>query len=70
MLDKYHILAELTATTRVGFHKYTFPASDSSHFIFDTGHLLGEAGSYQWGGAESKEMLGAGIEILSPSQLY
>jgi predicted alpha-1,2-mannosidase len=69
LLDKYDILVELTATTRVGFHKYTFPASDSAHIIFDTGHLLGEAGSYSFGGAESKEILGAGIEILSPTKL-
>jgi predicted alpha-1,2-mannosidase len=69
LLDKYNILVELTATTRVGFHKYTFPASDSSHIIFDTGHLLGEAGSFSWGGPESREILGAGIEILSPTKL-
>ncbi len=29
------ILAELTATTRVGLHRYTFPASDSTAFVFD-----------------------------------
>jgi predicted alpha-1,2-mannosidase len=69
LLDKYNILAELTATTRVGFHRYTFPASDDAHIIFDTGHLLGEAGSYAWGGPESKQVLGAGIEILSPTEL-
>ncbi len=34
-LDKYNILAELTATTRVGFHQYTFPASDHAHIILD-----------------------------------
>lgn len=34
-LDKYNILAELTATTRVGFHQYTFPKSDSAHIILD-----------------------------------
>lgn len=34
-LDKYNILAELTATTRVGFHQYTFPQSDSAHIILD-----------------------------------
>src|SRR6201996_6545489 len=34
-LDDYHILAEMTATTRVGFHQYTFPASDQSHIILD-----------------------------------
>ncbi len=34
-LDTYKIKAELTATTRVGFHKYTFPKSDSAHIILD-----------------------------------
>ncbi len=69
LLDKYNIKAELTSTMRVGVHKYTFPASDSAHIIFDTGHLLGEAGSYSFGGAESKDILGSGIEILSPTRL-
>lgn len=34
-LADYHIRAELTATTRVGFHQYTFPASDDAHIILD-----------------------------------
>ncbi len=34
-LDDYKILAELTATERVGFHQYTFPKSDSAHIILD-----------------------------------
>ncbi len=34
-LEKYKIKAELTATTRVGFHQYTFPKSDSAHIILD-----------------------------------
>ena len=29
------ILAELTATTRVGVHQYTFPKADESHIILD-----------------------------------
>lgn len=37
-LDSYNILAELTATTRVGFHQYTFPKSDSAHIILDLMH--------------------------------
>ena len=35
MLDDYKIKAELTATERVGFHKYTFPKSSESHIILD-----------------------------------
>jgi putative alpha-1,2-mannosidase len=38
MLDDDHILAEMTATTRVGFHQYTFPASDNAHIILDLMH--------------------------------
>jgi len=34
-LDRYNIDAELTATTRVGFHQYTFPKSDNAHIILD-----------------------------------
>ena len=34
-LDDYKIKAELTATERVGFHKYTFPKSSESHIILD-----------------------------------
>lgn len=34
-LDDYNVKAELTATDRVGFHKYTFPKSSDSHIILD-----------------------------------
>ena len=34
-LDSYNVTAELTATTRVGMHQYTFPQSAQSHIVFD-----------------------------------
>jgi len=34
-LDDDNILAELTTSTRVGFHQYTFPQSDQAHLILD-----------------------------------
>lgn len=37
-LDKPGVLAELTATTRVGHHRYTFPASQQAKFIIDLVH--------------------------------
>ena len=40
-LEDYGITAELTSTTRVGFHRYTFPESDSARIIFDLGAKLG-----------------------------
>ena len=43
LLKDYNIKAELTATERVGFHRYTFPQSDESRLIFDVGHKQGES---------------------------
>jgi len=34
-LDDDNIIAEMTATTRVGMHQYTFQKSDQSHIILD-----------------------------------
>lgn len=45
MLDDYNVKAELTATKRVGFQRYTFPESDASHIIFDIGNQQGESGA-------------------------
>lgn len=34
-LDASNITAEMTTSTRVGFHQYTFPKSDKAHIILD-----------------------------------
>lgn len=38
LLKDYGIGVELTATAHVGFHKYTFPASDHAHVVIDLVH--------------------------------
>ena len=38
LLEDDNIWAEMTATTRVGFHQYTFPESDNAHIIIDLMH--------------------------------
>src|SRR5438067_4056620 len=43
ILRDYDIRAELSATERGGFHKYTLPLSDSSHFILDLVHAFGNS---------------------------
>ena len=43
LLKDYGIKAELTATTRVAYHRYTFPESAQSHILFDIGHKQGES---------------------------
>jgi len=45
ILKDYNIKAELTATKRVGFQRYTFPESTESHILFDIGNRQGESGA-------------------------
>lgn len=42
-LDDYDIKAEMTVSPRVGFHRYTYPASDKSGVIVDLGHGIGDS---------------------------
>lgn len=44
LLKDYNIRAELTATKRVAFHRYTFPAAADAHILFDIGNQQGESG--------------------------
>lgn len=44
LLKDYGVVAELTATKRVGFHRYTFPVSEESNLIFNIGTRMGESG--------------------------
>lgn len=41
MLDRYQIKVELTATNRVGFHRYTFPEDKNAGIIFQFNGQLG-----------------------------
>jgi predicted alpha-1,2-mannosidase len=60
VLDDYNITAELTATDRVGLHRYTFPRSDSSHIILDLDHRFFNSGL-------PSEILEARLEIVNDS---
>lgn len=42
LLDDTGVRAELTATEHAGFHRYTFPASESSHILLDLTHAYGQ----------------------------
>ncbi len=44
LLKDYDVKAELTATERVGFHRYTFPATEEANLIFNIGTKMGESG--------------------------
>jgi len=40
LLSDYSIRAELTATTRAGFHRYTYPPNSSANLIIDLVHRI------------------------------
>lgn len=42
-LADYGVRAELTATERVGYHRYTYPKADVARILFDIGHPQGES---------------------------
>lgn len=45
LLKDYGIKAEVTSTKRVSYHRYTFPAGQQSHILFDIGNKQGESGN-------------------------
>ena len=60
LLRDYAIRAELTATERAGMHKYTFPKSDTSHFIVDLFHHYGN---------DPREVRNADLKVTSPDTI-
>ncbi|MBQ2043868.1 MAG: GH92 family glycosyl hydrolase [Bacteroidaceae bacterium] len=56
ILQDYGIRTELTATARVGYQRYTFPASEDSHILLNIGNRQGESGAVR----------DARIEVVDP----
>lgn len=56
ILQDYGIRTELTATARVGYQRYTFPASEDSHILLNIGNRQGESGAVR----------DARIEVIDP----
>jgi predicted alpha-1,2-mannosidase len=59
-LTRYQVKAELTSSRRVGFHRYTFPASQQSHITINVASALGLGTGW-----EDQTFLGAEIHLTS-----
>jgi predicted alpha-1,2-mannosidase len=72
LLERYGILAELTAGTRVGMHRYTFPPSPQANVILDVGHSASDWHPYAPGAHQgSLEIVGHSTVVGSaPTQGY
>lgn len=56
VLQDYGVKTELTATARVGYQRYTFPACEDSHILLNIGNRQGESGAVR----------DARIEVVDP----
>jgi predicted alpha-1,2-mannosidase len=59
-LTRYNVRAELTSTRRVGFQRYTFPASRQSHITINISHCLNKGTGW-----EAQRFLGGDVRLLS-----
>jgi predicted alpha-1,2-mannosidase len=59
-LTRYGVKAELTSSRRVGFHRYTFPASQQSHVTINVAAALGLGTDWQ-----AQKFLGAEVHLTS-----
>lgn len=66
VLKDYGVRAELTATRRVGYQRYTFPGSDSSHIIVNVGNRQGESGAVRDSYVECNGNVLSGYIISEP----
>jgi predicted alpha-1,2-mannosidase len=66
-LQDYQIDAELTATTRVGFHRYTFPKSEKSHIHVDFSTFLGPNDTQRGYAKKVNNREIAGYALMAPT---
>ncbi len=67
LLKDYNIKVELTSTTRVGFHKYTYPKDSAKFVIFDVGAELGHSKMDSASVKKINDFEIAGYSIMSPT---
>ena len=67
-LEDYDIDAELTATSRVGFHRYTFPATEKSHIHVDFSTFLGPNDTQSASAKKVNNREIAGYALMAPTK--
>jgi predicted alpha-1,2-mannosidase len=58
LLDRYQIKAELSATPRVGVHRYTFPKADQAGVVIDLKHSI-----------QNRQVVEAKIEVINDREI-
>lgn len=58
LLDRYQVKAELTATQRVGVHRYTFPKADKTGMVIDLKHSI-----------QNRQTLDAEVQVINDREI-
>jgi len=66
-LEDFRITAELTATCRVGMHRYSFPDTEEANILFDLGAALGPTKMLYAYARQSGENEIEGYSIMAPT---
>ncbi|TWO34640.1 glycoside hydrolase family 92 protein [Seonamhaeicola sediminis] len=66
-LQRYDIKTELTSTTRVGFHKYTFPENTKNAVLFNLNTILGPSDNAQGELRQISDTEFAGSVVATPT---
>ena len=64
-LKRYNVKAEITTAARAALYRFTFPATDQAHIIFDAAHCL----SSDLNLGEGQQLSASSIQILSPREI-
>lgn len=67
-LQTYGIKAELTATTRVGFHRYAYPSGKKKYLLLDLGTMLGPSGTEKGYAKQNKKNEIEGYALMKPTR--
>jgi len=67
LLDRYQIKAELTATNRVGVHRYSFPKDQKHGIVFQLSKQLGPSELIEGGFQQTSETEITGFMVNSPT---
>lgn len=65
-LQRYDVVAELTSSRRVGFHRYTFPASKDAHLTVDVEHCLSRGNGKGW---EDQHFVGGEVHVIGDHEI-
>ena len=67
-LQTYDVKAELTATTRVGLHRYSYPSGKEKYLLLDLGTMLGPSGTEMGFAKQNKKNEIEGYALMEPTR--